>query len=159
ATVVVMTVGGLAVLHDRLSVGDLLVLIAYFAALYSPIESLAYLSEGFASAGAGARRVLGILETGEPPMTDPPGAMPVPASNAGLRIRLEDVAFGYDPDHPVLRDISLELQPGEIVALVGPTGAGKSTLAGLLLRFFDSQRGSIRFNGQDCRETRLASLR
>lgn len=159
ATAIVMALGGLAVLHSRLSVGDLLVLISYFAALYSPIETLAYLSEGFASAGAGARRVLGILESGEPPIVDRPGAQPLAATSAGAGVRLERVTFGYDPQHPVLRDVSLELRPGEIVALAGATGAGKSTLAGLLLRLFDPQQGGVYFSGVEARDIQLASLR
>ena len=159
ATAVVMVVGGLAVLQAQLSVGDLLVLLSYFAALYSPIETLAYLSEGFASAGAGARRVFGVLESGEPPIADRPDALPVPQTAAGVRVRLENVTFGYDPERPILCDVSLELRPGEIVALAGPTGAGKSTLAGLILRFFDPQRGAVYFNDLDAREVQLASLR
>ena len=159
ATSVVMLAGGLAVLHSRLTVGDLLVLISYFAALYSPIETLAYLSEGFASAGAGARRVLGILESGEAPIVDRPHARALPLSEAGVRVRFENVTFGYDPDRPVLRGVSFEIGPGEVVALAGITGAGKSTLAGLLLRFFDPQAGAVCFNDVDARDIQLASLR
>jgi ATP-binding cassette subfamily B protein len=159
ATAVVMLFGGLAVLHSRLTVGDLLVLISYFAALYSPIETLAYLSEGFASAGAGARRVLGVLESGEAPLVDRPDARPFPEATPQVHLRFENVTFGYDPQLPVLHEVSFQVGPGEIVALAGATGAGKSTLAGLALRFFDPQQGAVYFNDVDAREIQIARLR
>jgi ATP-binding cassette subfamily B protein/subfamily B ATP-binding cassette protein MsbA len=159
ATATVMIVGGMAVLDSHQSVGDLLVLISYFAALYSPIQTLAYLSEGFASAGAGARRVFGILELGEPPIADSPGATPLPNGDAGVKVRLENVTFGYEPHNPVLTAVSLALSPGEFVALAGPTGADKSTLAGLILRFFDPQQGVVYFNDADARTIQLTDLR
>ena len=170
ATAIVMAVGGWNVLEGRLSVGSLLVLLAYFAALYSPIETLVYLSEGFASAGAGARRILEIIEpensgTGvsESHVECPksvPGAKPLPEpSESGICVRLEQVTFGYAPGRPVLHDVSLTARPGEVVALVGATGAGKSTLCSLILRFFDPWSGSVRFNDIDIRQVELGSLR
>lgn len=161
ATAVVMVVGGLSVLDGSMTIGTLLVLMSYFAALYSPIESFAYMGTGFATARSGARRVLGILESEEDYVQEAPNAQPLPRLRRGQRghICLEGVTFGYEPDHPVLRDVSLEARPGEVVALVGRTGAGKSTLASLITRLHDPWTGTIRFDGVDLRELQLESLR
>lgn len=163
AKAVVMVVGGTAVLQGTLTVGDLLVLVSYFLALYAPIETLAYLSEGYAAAGAGARRVLALLDSSDSSssVSDRPGARPLAnrATNNAIHVRFESVTFGYEPQRPVLCEVSFDLRPGEVVALVGQTGAGKSTLAGLLLRFFDPWGGAIQFDGCDARDIELASLR
>jgi ATP-binding cassette subfamily B protein/subfamily B ATP-binding cassette protein MsbA len=103
--------------------------------------------------------VLGLLGPDEAAVVDRPGAQPLRLAEAGVRVRLENVTFGYDPEQPVLRGVSFTVEPGEIVALAGVTGAGKSTLAGLLLRFFDPQSGAVYFNDMDAREIQLASLR
>jgi ATP-binding cassette subfamily B protein/subfamily B ATP-binding cassette protein MsbA len=155
-----MVIGGLRVLEGSLTVGGLLVLLAYLTSLYTPMETLAYLSSGFASAAARARRVFEVLET-EQEVREAPGARPVPARPAEQRghLRLQRVSFGYEPDRPVLHEISLEVRPGQTVALVGATGAGKSTLAALIPRFFDPWRGRISFDGVDLRQLQLASLR
>lgn len=145
-TAIVMTVGGFSVLEGRLSVGSLLVLIAYFAALYSPIETLAYLSEGFASAAAGARRVFEILAAKDAVDPEPVSAREGPTPNRGdLSIRFDRVTVGYEPNRPVLTELSLTIEPGETVALVGPSGGGKSTLVSLLPRLIDPWSGSIYF--------------
>lgn len=161
ATACVMVFGGMAVRDGRLSVGSLLVLMAYFAALYSPLETLAYLSEGYASAKAGARRVLEILDEETQPLADAPDAKPLPRdpSMAGASVRFEDVVFGYLPNCAVMEGVSFEIEAGEMVAIVGETGAGKSTLISLLLRFFDPWQGAIYIDGVDIREATLASLR
>jgi ATP-binding cassette, subfamily B, bacterial len=83
----------------------------------------------------------------------------VAVGRARGEVRFEGVWFGYEPERPVLRDVSFEARPGEVVAVVGPTGAGKSTLAGLLPRFFDPDEGQVTLDGRDLREIRLASLR
>jgi ATP-binding cassette subfamily B protein/subfamily B ATP-binding cassette protein MsbA len=156
-----MVYGGLAVRDERLSIGSLLVLLAYFAALYSPLETLAYLAEGFASAKAGARRVLEILDEENQPISDAPDARPLVCDRAarGAMIRYDDIAFGYVPNRAVLDGVSFEIAAGETVAIVGETGAGKSTLISLLLRFFDPWRGTIYIDGTDIRRVTLASLR
>jgi ABC-type multidrug transport system fused ATPase/permease subunit len=161
ATACVMIYGGLAVRDGRLSVGSLLVLLAYFAALYSPLETLAYLTEGFASAKAGARRVLELLDEESSPVSDAPTARPLVCERdaRGAVIRYDDVAFGYEPNRAVLEGVSFEVSAGETVAVVGETGAGKSTLMSLLLRFFDPWRGAIYVDGIDIRQVTLASLR
>ena len=161
AMTAIMVVGGLSVLEGEMTVGSLIVLLAYFAALYAPIESLAYVGAGFASARAGARRVLEVMEADGDFVTEAPGARPLPMGADGPRghIRLDNVSFGYDPDRPVLQNVSLEARPGEVVALVGSSGAGKSTLVSLIARLYDPSEGSVSFDGTDIREVRLDSLR
>ena len=159
-TAVVMVLGGLRVLDGNLTLGGLLVILAYLSALYGPMETLAYLASGFAGAAAGARRVLEVLDADDR-VRDAPGAVPLPGAPAGrgAHVCLEDVQFGYQPDRPVLRGVSLEAQPGQRVALVGPTGAGKSTLATLIPRFYDPWAGRILINGADLRSVQLDALR
>lgn len=160
AMALVMLYGGLTVLHGELSVGSLLVVISYFAALYTPIENLAHLSASFASAAAGARRIQEILDKEEHSVRDLPGAIPFTVPGAtGIAVELRGVEFGYKPGQPVLHDVSLLAKPGEVVALVGHTGAGKSTLVSLLPRLFDPSSGAVLFNGRDIRTIQLASLR
>jgi len=161
ATAAVMAVGGISVLQGAMTVGSLLVVLSYFAALYSPIETLAYLGVGFASAKAGARRVFEITSSSDQSVKDAPDAVPVPvqARSRQGHIVLERVTFGYEPGRPVLHEISLEAKPGEIVALVGHTGAGKSTLISLMARLYDPWQGAIRFDGIDLRQLQLRSLR
>jgi len=159
-TAMVMLVGGFHVLRGSLSVGSLLVFLSYLASLYSPLETLAYLSSGFVAAAAGAQRVLEVWDTQEG-VRDLPGARPLPLRPPGQRghVQWEKVAFGYEPGRPVLHNIDLEVRPGETIALVGPTGAGKSTLVSLVPRFFDPWEGRVLIDGVDIRGVQLASLR
>src|SRR5437016_7936932 len=96
-----------------------------------------------------------IMET-EPDPADAPDAIDVRIAG---EIRYEDVSFEYEPDRPVLQAVSLEAHPGEVVAIVGPTGAGKTTLVNMLVRFFDPKSGRITVDGRDLRDIRLKSLR
>ena len=157
----IMVFGGFQVLGGTFSVGSLLVFLSYLASLYAPLETLAYLSSGYASAAAGARRVFEVLDEGERVKEAPNAvALPSPGHNDRSRnVRLEQVTFGYEPGHPVLQDVSLEVAPGETVALVGATGAGKTTLVSMILRFYDPWSGRVLVNGWDVRELSIASLR
>jgi ATP-binding cassette, subfamily B, bacterial len=159
-TAVVMSYGGIYVLRGALSIGDLIVFLTYVASLYGPMETLSYLSYGYASAAARARRVLEIMKA-EEKVQDAPGAKPLPSGPQGVRgfINVEGVTFGYEPGRPVLKDVTLQARPGETVALVGPTGAGKSTLISLILRLFDPWSGRVTIDGMDLRGVELASLR
>lgn len=128
-TATIVGIGGLHVLEGRLSLGSLLVFLSYLASLYSPVETLAHVSSKFAAAAARGRRVLEILDVNVE-THDTPNAQPlaISPSTMGRSVRLDGVTFGYKPNRPILKEVTLEAQPGEIVALVGPTGAGKSTL-------------------------------
>jgi ATP-binding cassette subfamily B protein/subfamily B ATP-binding cassette protein MsbA len=155
-----MAVGGFQVLNGALSVGSLLVFLSYVAALYSPMEALAYLPASYAAASARARRVMEVLDA-DREVRDRPGAMVLAEDRRGERghIQLEDVSFGYESARPVLHAISLDVQRGETIALVGPTGAGKTTLASLIPRFFDPWEGRVMLDGRDIRDIELESLR
>ena len=159
-TAVIMFIGGMHVLDGVLSLGGLIVFLAYLAALYEPLELLANVSIMFATASASASRVLEVLDV-EEEVTDTPDAQPLPTKQPGLgaSMRFENVTFGYDEGRPVLKGISLDIQPGETVAIVGPTGAGKSTLISLIPRFFDPWEGRVLFDGKDLRKIELDSLR
>jgi len=156
-TAAVMISGGIAVLQETLTLGGLLVFLSYLTSLYAPLESLASLSCGFASAAGGARRVLEVMEAGEA-VRDAPDAQALPPRPAG-QVLLEGVTFGYEPGRPVLNGVTLEAGPGETVALVGSTGAGKSTLVSLIPRLFDPWEGRVEVDGVDVRRLSLASLR
>jgi ATP-binding cassette subfamily B protein/subfamily B ATP-binding cassette protein MsbA len=158
--VAIMIVGGLHVLQGRLTVGSLLVFQAYLASLYAPIETLAYLSMSYATATAQAQRVWEILTVGDS-VQDAPGAQRLESSAGSVRghIGLEEVSFGYEPDRPILQQITLEARPGETIALVGATGAGKSTLVSLIPRLVDPWEGRVTLDGRDVRGIRLESLR
>ena len=158
-TAVLMAAGGIQVLNGSLSVGSLLVFLTYVTALYGPMETLAYLSSSYASASARARRVLEVLDTDQE-VVDAPGAQVLPAHiKGGGGISFKGVNFGYERSRTVLHDISLEVQPGETIALVGPTGAGKTTLVSLIPRFFDPWQGQVTLDGMDIRDIELVSLR
>jgi ATP-binding cassette subfamily B protein/subfamily B ATP-binding cassette protein MsbA len=155
-TAAVMWVGGSHVLDGKLSIGSIIVFLSYLRALYSPLETLMYSSTTIQGAAGGARRVLEILQT-EPDVKDVPGALPLPPIQG--HIRLNHVTFGYSPDRMVLDDVSFEALPGQTVAIVGATGAGKTTLISLLPRFYDPWKGNITFDGIDIYGVQLKSLR
>ncbi len=156
----IMLLGGLAVADGRLSLGGLLVFLAYLAALYAPMETLSYLSATYANSTGSARRVLEVLDTAEH-ITDAPGAqyLPAPSLPGVHEIRFSHVSFSYRPGQPVLRDLDLIIPQGQVVALVGPTGSGKSTMLSLVPRLLDAESGAVLIGGRDVRSVRLASLR
>jgi len=153
-----MVLGGVHVLQGSLTVGSLLVFLAYLDSLYRPIATLANISGGLALTKASARRVLEILEA-NPDVQDAVGAKPLARETSAMSVRLEEITFGYEPGRPVLQKLSLEARPGEVVALVGATGAGKSTLVSLIARFFDPWQGRVTVNGIDVRDIQVSSLR
>jgi len=120
------------------------------------MRNLSKLANTITKATAAAERIVEILET-KSDIRDAPDALELPELKG--RIEFDHVYFGYDSSHAVLKDISLRVEPGEKVAIVGSTGAGKTTIVSLLLRFYDPKRGSIRIDDIDLRRVRLASLR
>jgi ATP-binding cassette, subfamily B, bacterial len=154
-TVAVIYVGGTLALEGTLTAGTIVVFVAYLRALYDPIDSLSHTAQTVQNAAAETDRVMEILEI-EPAVRDRPGARERRLEGP---IRYEHVTFGYEPGRPVLHDISLSADPGEVLAIVGPTGAGKTTLVSLLVRFFDPWQGRITIGGTDVRDFTLYSLR
>jgi subfamily B ATP-binding cassette protein MsbA len=155
---VVLWQGGRLVLEGGLTAGQLVSFLLYTITVASAVGTLAGLFSAYQEAIGAARRVFELLETA-PAIADPAGPRPLARPPAG-DVRLEAVSFRYQPDlPPALQDVDLRIAPGEIVALVGPSGAGKTTLAGLLPRFWDVTGGRITLDGVDVRELRVADLR
>ena len=157
---IVLYVGGQKVISGTLSVGSLLVFVAYLRSLQGAIESLLSTYGNLKGVEANIDRVLEVLDAVQE-VRDVAGAvvLPVRPSGEAGRIGFEAVSFGYEAQRPVLRDISLAVEPGETIALVGPTGAGKTTLVSLIPRFFDPWSGRVTLDGRDIRDIELASLR
>ena len=154
----VMLVGGLLVLDGVLTVGGLLVFLSYLTALYGPVEGLAYVAQALATAKAGAQRLLA-LSAPDAEVAEPPDPVELPEARRGAAITFDHVTFGYRADTPVLTDVSLHIAEGETIAIVGRTGAGKSSLISLVARFFDPWSGSVRIEGVDLRDARLRDVR
>lgn len=155
-TAAVLWVGARHVMANELTVGELLVFVAYLASLYAPVNSLTQTWGLVQGARAGAERVFEILETA-PDLPD--GTRPLSRADVRGTVAFEAVVFGYEPGRPVLRGIDLVVRAGEMVALVGATGAGKTTLVSLVPRFYDPQAGRVTLDGVDVREFRLQALR
>ncbi|MDX6678034.1 MAG: ATP-binding cassette, subfamily bacterial [Solirubrobacteraceae bacterium] len=154
-TAAVIYVGADLALRGELSTGTIIVFLAYLGSLYDPLDSIAQTTTTVQGAAAEADRVCELLEL-EPAIQDRPGAR---AAKVSGPIRYERVSFAYEPGHPVLRDVDFVAHPGETVAIVGPTGAGKTTMMNLLIRFFDPVSGTITIDGVDLRDMRHRSLR
>ena len=156
ATAVVIGYGGYLVVTGTLSVGLLAAFLIYVQQFFRPIQLASQVYTQAQAALAGGERIYNILdEDPEPP--DPPG-MPSLGTIEG-HIEFEGVTFGYEPGRPAIHDVSFEIEPGQTVALVGPTGAGKTTIANLVPRFYDATGGSVRVDGRDVREVKRESLR
>jgi ATP-binding cassette subfamily B protein/subfamily B ATP-binding cassette protein MsbA len=157
ATATLIGVSTYRVLQGRLSTGDVVLTVAYVAMLFRPLETLANTAAYIQSAVAGARRVFAILDAATD-VTDSPEAVEVPGRARG-EIELQNVSFEYQHGQPVLKNINVQISAGVTVALVGPSGAGKTTLISLLMRFYDPGSGRILLDGRDLRSITLASLR
>ena len=149
-------VGARQVLAGKLTVGDLTMFLSYLYMLYEPLQSLSYSSWALEGAAAGAQRVFEVLDSPEV-LRDGPEAMDLSVTRGA--ITLTAVNFGYDEEKRVLHDINLQIQAGEMVAVVGPTGSGKSTLLSLVARFYDPDTGVVTIDGLDLRSVRKQSLR
>jgi ATP-binding cassette subfamily B protein len=155
-TVVILWYGGNRVVDGDLTVGVMVAFIGYLSSFFDPIQQLSQLYNTFQSAMAALEKIFGLMET-EPQLADAPGAVDLPEIRGD--IDLHGVTFGYRPDRPVIHDVDLHVGAGETVALVGATGAGKSTLAKLIARFYDPQAGTVAIDGHDLRHVTLGSLR
>ncbi|NLX35990.1 MAG: ABC transporter ATP-binding protein [Chloroflexi bacterium] len=155
-TGIILWFGGRAVSQDTVTLGVIVAFLSYTSRLFQPILDLSMMYNTWQSAMAGGERILGILaET--PDIQDRPDALPLPDTEGHVEFR--DVHFRYIEDTPVLQDVSFEILPGETVALVGPTGAGKTTIASLLSRYYDVSEGAILVDGIDTRDIKVAELR
>lgn len=154
---VVIGLGTWQLARGRLTLGELLVVLGLLSQLYSPIRNLSRLSNSFYSASAAAERIIELLDQ-RPQVSEP--AHPSPLGRARGEVEFDHVSFAYpETTRQALSDVSFQVAPGETLAIVGASGAGKSTTAKLLLRFYDPSRGSIRLDGTDLRHLRLERLR
>ncbi|MDE1170162.1 MAG: ABC transporter ATP-binding protein [Verrucomicrobium sp.] len=155
-TAAILYLGVRHVLAGQIGVGDLYVFLSYLATLYQPLEQLSYTAWAMEGAAAGMERVFEVLDA-EDTVPEKPNA-PALRGVAG-RVELEQVAFSYEEGHPILQGIDLEVRPGQTVALVGGTGAGKTTVLSLIARFYDPTSGTVRIDGADLREVSKKSVR
>ena len=156
ATAIVLWFGGLAVLHNELTIGIMVAFLAYVTRFFQPIQDMSQLYTTMQSAMAGGERILELLDT-KPAVADPPdGAEMKPIEG---RVELRAVDFFYRDNTPVLHDVNLVIAAGQTVALVGPTGAGKTSIANLVARFYDVTNGAILIDGVDVRTVTQNSLR
>ena len=152
----ILLVGGRMVAHRSLSLGDFVAFNLFLAMLVTPLRALGMWIGQAQRATASGERIFQVIDEPED-IGEAPGAVELPHGPGS--VTFEHVTFGYDPDRPVLRELDLELAPGRSVALIGHTGAGKTTLASLIPRFYDVQRGRVLVDGHDVRTLTLPSLR
>lgn len=153
---VVLGVGAVMVLNDQLTIGELSAFVLYLTAFFAPVQQLVQLYTTYQSGQAAVTKLRGLLDT-EPSVPEAPDAVDLDALRGDISLR--GVTFAFEPGRPVLHDITLDIAAGETVALVGPTGAGKSTVAKLIARFYDPTEGSVSIDGVDLRGVSLGSLR
>lgn len=159
ATAVVISVGGYMILNyspPLVSIGVIVTFLNYVRRFYDPIRELGNLWAQIQAALAGAERIFDLLDV-EPSVTDPPDPIPLPKLEGD--VTYDHVSFSYEEGEPVLRDIVIEIEPGRMTAIVGPTGAGKTTIINLLARFYDPDEGAVRVDGIDVRSVERNSLR
>ena len=152
----ILLIGGTMYLNGTLTLGELTAFVLYLTAFFAPIQQLVALYNTYQQGQAAVTKLRDLLGT-EPSVPERAGAIDLPPIR-GI-VDLANVTFGYTADRPVLRDVSLHIADGETFALVGPTGAGKSTIAKLVTRFYDPQSGSVRIDGHDLRDVTFESLR
>ena len=156
AQVLVITVGGLLIMQEKMDYIDLVTFSLYVSTFISPIRRLTQFSEQYMNGSAGFTRFLELMRT-EPTIKDRPGAGEL--KNVEGRVDYEHVSFDYGNGVPVLKDIDLHIEPGQCLAVVGPSGGGKTTLCQLLPRFYDVCAGSVKVDGVDVRDVTQSSLR
>lgn len=154
--VAVAVVGAWLAIKKAITVGDIQAFIQYVRQFTQPVTQIAQVSNMLQSTAAAAERVFEFLEEEEEDQTVP---NPVHVDKVEGRVTFEDVHFGYNPDKIIINDFSADVKPGQTVAIVGPTGAGKTTMVKLLMRFYDVNSGSVKVDGHDIRDFNRSDLR
>ncbi len=155
-TCMVLWFGGRMVLNHALSAGSLVLIIWYLGKMYKPMRDLSKMLDAYAKASVGFERIREVLET-DWQVKDLPGACRAPQFRG--QIELQNVSFSYGQDQPILKQVSLVIEPGQVVALVGPTGAGKTTIISLIPRFYDPDTGIVKIDGINVKGMQQESLR
>jgi ATP-binding cassette, subfamily B, bacterial len=155
-TGLVLWFGAKLVMTGALSAGGLVVFILYLGKMYKPMQEISKMTDTYSKAAVGYERIQEILQT-HIEVKDSPRARPAPRLKGN--IKFEDVSFSYNDDRPVLKDVSLEIKAGQVSALVGPTGAGKTSIISLIPRFYDPESGVIKIDGIDIKTLKQKSLR
>ena len=155
-TAVVLWRGAALILAHSMSVGELTVYLAYLTKFFKPVKDLATTTNAVAQAAVGTERIREILDTETMIPEDPNGLEPETLKG---QIEFKNIAFGYDPASPILTDVNLKIEAGQFVGVVGPTGAGKSTVVSLIPRFYDAVSGAVIVDGHDVRKYKIKHLR
>ena len=151
-TAIVLWRGAYLILAGAMTIGALTVYLSYLSQFFKPVKDLATTTNAIAQAAVGVDRIRAILETDT---IIPERADALECEKLAGAIEFEHVAFGYEADNPILRDVSFTITPGEFVGVVGPTGSGKSTIVSLIPRFYDTHSGVVRVDGNDVRDYKL----
>jgi ABC-type multidrug transport system fused ATPase/permease subunit len=155
-TAVVLWRGAWLIVHDMMTVGELTVFLAYLSKFFKPVKDLATMTNQIAQAAVGVERIRVILDTDTIIEEKPDAVEPGPLVGA---IEFQNVAFGYDQEVPVLRDVTFKIDARQFIGVVGPTGAGKSTIFSLIPRFYAPFSGVVRIDGKDVCDLKLKDLR
>ena len=155
-TCLVLWFGARLVMNGGLSAGSLVVFILYLGKMYKPMQELSKMTDTYSKAAVGYERIREVLET-DKEIKDVRGAIRAPRFKG--EIEFDHVSFAYDPETPILKDVSFKIEPGQVAALVGPTGAGKTSIISLIPRFYDPTSGVVKIDGTDIRRYKQQSLR
>ena len=156
STAFVIWIGGTMAIRGQMTAGEVIVFLTYLKRSFKPAQEFAKYTARLAKAAAAGERVIEILET-KPTIRDRKDAIQAPTFQGG--IRLDNVAFSFHPEQPILDQVDLDIQPGELVALVGPSGGGKTTILNHVLRLFDPDSGAVTIDGHDLRTLKIDSVR
>ncbi|HEV8416234.1 MAG TPA: ABC transporter ATP-binding protein, partial [Bryobacteraceae bacterium] len=155
-TCLVLGYGARMALAGQISAGDLILYLAYLSKMYKPMRDLSKMGDSVSKATVSYERIQEILNAVSR-VRDLPRARRAPRFKG--KMEFDRVTFGYTPDHPILKEMSFQIEPGQVVAIVGPSGAGKSTIISLIPRFYDPTSGQVKIDGTDIRQYRIQSLR